>query len=447
MLICWAKTNMTEFAPPTPLGDNAAVDPGYADLRAAQLLDYQAKSRRNEVSPEAVAGLDLLTTDDKHGKDPDILDKTRDQLMSEVAETDARLNKVVAGAADGKKYWGAEFPTGFVFSGGAGIRANKEYVSKDWAAKMGVLANSGQPRFTHVYVEMDDGSMLCFARTNDRKSAAAQEFEVTSTNMKPNEEGKIEPRTVASGQLRDTVLEPGKPLVTDKDPATGKVLRTRGNILKITAINAAEEVASNHPWVDKEDVQRSVIDEFQNRLDVAAQAEDPSSARVEDESYDAETVPPTSMSDFSEKMDIAAENTDGTELTEADALMLDSLLDYAAEAFIKRTEQLGPSWKRYELGRNKMAQDPQGERFMMRVANVEETVASQMSDGRQLFEVPQTVADCALLEGEMHAVQSLVERIRQPGGARVEGRVADMYKKLVSKLSSDAQKMLLMTKQ
>lgn len=175
--------------------------------------------------------------------------------VKKLAALDARNRQKIVKGSDGKPYWAAEYPTVFAFDGQ--LRGSFDRLPRD-PSKLtpeqqiglmtGVEAAGG--RFTDVVVETDMGEQVLIRKTSeDAISSSKQTFDVMSTTIaeEAGRQGqKPTPRSLDTSMLADVVLVPGMPMQLGRDPTTGTMPRTRGNITKITAfrMNEAGEV---HP--------------------------------------------------------------------------------------------------------------------------------------------------------------------------------------------------------
>jgi hypothetical protein len=183
---------------------------------------------------------------------------------------DAAQNRVIV-QSGGENYWASEHPNVFTFDDS--IRGRYEEFHKDPAQRSADQQISGPGgESTHVLIETDDGHMFVIRRTNDRKSAKAQTFEISSTTKHMGVEGDELIRTpLDTAQLRGVVVRPNAPLVLGRDPESGRQLRTRGNVLRITTMQRTEEgkVAENHPHLQKTEKLRDAPARFLEAVKVA----------------------------------------------------------------------------------------------------------------------------------------------------------------------------------
>ncbi len=256
--------------------DRIAADHLDSHIQRHQEAVWDYVGMQRELAQENKQAIDLLASGRHEDMTGAELKQAKD-LATKEAGLDSMQNRVIIDDGDGNKYWGAEYPHAFVFSGNTGIRGGAEMVNKDPSKNSGHgMEGFVKAKFTHVFVELDDGSRICFARTNDKQSAALQTFEVTSSNATPDENGNIQPRQISSEQLKDAVLEPGTPIATGVDPNTGKRLRSKANVVRIVAMNASQDgqVPPNHPMLNRPELQRNTVAEFQASLNSAEDAED-----------------------------------------------------------------------------------------------------------------------------------------------------------------------------
>ncbi len=75
--------------------------------------------------------------------------------------------------------------------------------------------------------------------------------------------------------LDGVVVVPGESLVLGRDPESGKRIRSRGKVVKITTVAANEEgvVPPNHPYLTKKpELRRDAIGKFNAAVRQASQA-------------------------------------------------------------------------------------------------------------------------------------------------------------------------------
>ncbi len=236
-------------------------------LQAAS-SDWEYRGPQREIDPvidQYVTNPDSLSDDDK----------TRAvNTARREAGIDQMQNKAIVQSGEGK-YWAAEYPHVFSFNGI--LRGNFEQVHKDTSKRDNgeAVAISGfGGESTHVIIETDDGHALTIRRTNDKKSAALQEFEISSTTMHTGVDGDESlRRPVDTQQLKDVVVMPGHPLVLNSDPESGKKFRTRGNVTKITSVNRTEEdrVPDNHPYLARPEMVSDAPERFLGAVEAARQ--------------------------------------------------------------------------------------------------------------------------------------------------------------------------------
>ena len=208
-------------------------------------------------------------------KDRQSLSQEDSAQAIEIAKREAGLdqaqNKVIIESA-GRTYWGAEYPNVFTFNGI--LRGNFEHIHKDVdqrdnGEQVAIAGPGGES--THVVIETDDGHVFVIRRTNDKKSAALQTFELSSTTMHMGQEGdELLTREVGTDQLKDVVVMPGYPLVLSPGE-DGKSMRTKGNVTRITSLQRTEEgsVAEGHPYLQKDDMRRNPSGEFLAAVETA----------------------------------------------------------------------------------------------------------------------------------------------------------------------------------
>ena len=183
-------------------------------------------------------------------------------------------DRVILSDEKGQPRWGEEMSApGSVFSFDGHIRGEVDHAPEDPAdvhaagLDMSAAANQLRGNTTHVIVETDDGQQLMIRRTNETNAAADQTFDIASTS-KGNRRG------IDSSALKHVVAVVGEPLVLGIDPGTGKHLRTRGSITKITTINMNDDpVAANHPRLSKPEFHRDTVQQFGEAMKVSRKQE------------------------------------------------------------------------------------------------------------------------------------------------------------------------------
>ncbi len=168
---------------------------------------------------------------------------------------------------EGNPRWGEELSEpGQVFAFNGNIRGNYDSAPEDpeelRAQRLDIHLASGALRgnVTHVIVETEDGQQLMIRRTNETNSANDQLFDVASTG-RAGTDG--ERRSLDSSTLKDVVAVVGEPLVLGIDPQTGKHIKTRSPITKITTLDMRKDpVDPSHPRLSKPELRRDTVGEF-----------------------------------------------------------------------------------------------------------------------------------------------------------------------------------------
>jgi hypothetical protein len=179
-----------------------------------------------------------------------------------IAGFDGLRNPVFVTAEDGHTVWGHEFPTAFTFQGL--LRGKFELLPADrskWTPPMELTSKHGGDH-TDVVIELADGDLVHIQRTSGEvMSAKHQTFTFESTarhRVKPNEQ----PTPIDTNDLTDVVAMPGLPFSIK----VGGKLRTTGPdnpVVRITAWDSTQPVASDHPWLTKKpEMRRSVVQDF-----------------------------------------------------------------------------------------------------------------------------------------------------------------------------------------
>jgi hypothetical protein len=168
---------------------------------------------------------------------------------------------------EGNPRWGEELSEpGQVFAFNGNIRGNYDSAPEDpeelRAQRLDIHLASGALRgnVTHVIVETEDGQQLMIRRINETNSANDQLFDVASTS-RAGTDG--ERRSLDSSTLKDVVAVVGEPLVLGIDPQTGKHIKTKSPITKITTLDMRKDpVDPSHPRLSKPELRRDTIGEF-----------------------------------------------------------------------------------------------------------------------------------------------------------------------------------------
>lgn len=225
--------------------------------------DYLGPLR--EIDPVVVAYVndrEALTSDDQ---------EQALRIARNESQMDSAQNTVIV-QSGGENYWASEYPNVFTFDDS--LRGSSELFPADEAKRSAsevITGPGGQS--THAIIETDDGHIFVFRRTNDRKSAARQAFELSSTTMHlgQGEDDTLLRRPIDTEQLRGVVVRPGLPLKLNNDPQSGKSLQTRGNVVRITTVQRTDEgkVAENHPHLNRPDKQRDAPSRFLEAINFA----------------------------------------------------------------------------------------------------------------------------------------------------------------------------------
>ena len=113
---------------------------------------------------------------------------------------------------------------------------------------------------THVMVETEDGQQLLIRRTVESNSANKQKFDIASTTHAGTDK---ERHPIDSSMLKHVVAVVGEPLVLGVDPQTGKRVRTRSPITKITTMDMRKDpVDPSHPRLQKQEFHRDTVEQF-----------------------------------------------------------------------------------------------------------------------------------------------------------------------------------------
>lgn len=168
---------------------------------------------------------------------------------------------------DGNPRWGEELSEpGQVFAFSGNIRGNYDSAPEDpeelRAQRLDIHFAAGvlRGRVTHVIVETEDGQQLMIRRTNETNSANNQLFDVASTARAGTDN---ERRSLDSSTLKDVVAVVGEPLMLGIDPRTGKHIKTKSPITKITTLDMRKApVDPSHPRLSKPELRRDTVGEF-----------------------------------------------------------------------------------------------------------------------------------------------------------------------------------------
>ena len=214
-------------------------------------------SWRNSVDPRVLA----LATN------PDAIDPADKREALDKANRISGGERVILYDNDGQPRWGEELSEpGQVFSFEGNIRGNFDSASEDTEElrkqRMDIHIATGalRGRVTHVIVETEDGQQLMIRRTNETNSAKDQLFDVASTAKAGTDS---ERRSLDSSTLKHVVAVVGEPLMLGIDPKTGKHIKTKSPITKITTLDMRKDpIDPNHPRLTKPEFSRNTIGEF-----------------------------------------------------------------------------------------------------------------------------------------------------------------------------------------
>lgn len=287
-VITFRSPDVESAIAPTELGsDRMSIS------AAIERLSGQPETPETGAKPENA----VESTGKKRDIDPSIrllassestmTDEERDtllQLAIKESSLDSLQNRVIVTGSDGNEHWGAEHPNVFSFNGG--IRGLFDQVPKDATERDGAMQATfvlggeavAKGSFTTVIFELDDGEQIAIKRTNERVSSTKQTFQLSSTShiRSESQAGRhASAIDLDTSMLDGVVVVPGESLVLGRDPESGKRIRSRGKVVKITTVAANEEgvVPPNHPYLTKKpELRRDAIGKFNAAVRQASQA-------------------------------------------------------------------------------------------------------------------------------------------------------------------------------
>ena len=159
----------------------------------------------------------------------------------------------------------------FAFNGTIRASLDKTNPQDQWTSTEQMLTIGGEleGNKTHVIIETDDGEMFLIRRTTESYNGDDQTFTIASTT---NPEAGH--RDIPSKVLKDVVAMVGEQLILGKDETSGKRLKTRGAITKITAFNMAKgPLDPTHPWIVKPERQSDAVKRFGENMKEAKERE------------------------------------------------------------------------------------------------------------------------------------------------------------------------------
>jgi len=226
-------------------------------------------------------------------------DSDRQATLTEAKLKAAGAPRVTVFDKEGRAHVGKEYPEVFTFDGqvrGMFERVNQDPDKLSTGQELAlVLGGQRETRgkMSDVIFETDDGQMIRIARTNDRLSAEFQEFELTSTSQQPGPNGEpAEPMKIDTSMLKGVAVVPGEPMVLGVDPATGKTIRTRGNIISITAFDMSDDgvLPDGHPLRKYTELERDTVQRIEARM-AGGQAEQVDAGQQQPGEQGAEAEP------------------------------------------------------------------------------------------------------------------------------------------------------------
>ena len=244
--------------------------------------DYLKEMRRKSLGEDETVGAQVPaeTKNQENWRDsvdPKVLALATnpDSITDPVAKREAldkagRISggeRIILQDNEGNPRWGEELSEpGQVFAFNGNIRGNYDSAPEDpeelRAQRLDIHLASGALRgnVTHVIVETEDGQQLMIRRINETNSANDQLFDVASTS-RAGTDG--ERRSLDSSTLKDVVAVVSEPLVLGIDPQTGKHIKTKSPITKITTLDMRKDpVDPSHPRLSKPELRRDTIGEF-----------------------------------------------------------------------------------------------------------------------------------------------------------------------------------------
>ncbi len=264
----------------------AGIDPSIVTKHLKSLpkeeADYLKETRHRSLGEDETVGAQVPaeTKNQENWRDsvdPKVLalatnpDSITDPVARrEVLDKAVRISggeRIILQDNEGSPRWGEELSElGQVFAFNGNIRGNYDSAPEDpeelRAQRLDIHLASRALRgsVTHVIVETEDGQQLMIRRTNETNSANDQLFDVASTARAGTDS---ERRSLDSSVLKDVVAVVGEPLVLGIDPQTGKHIKTRSPITKITTLDMRKDpVDPSHPRLSKPELRRDTVGEF-----------------------------------------------------------------------------------------------------------------------------------------------------------------------------------------
>jgi len=202
--------------------------------------------------------------------DPDSLNgQERTDAIRETERLSLMGTKVIIDTGDGIKRWGKEYTTSDqVWTPRGSILGKFDLVPRDrndWTVPMQLASMAGTEHMggadDRVIIETADGTVVIIRKTSGESvSADKQTFDITSSNIvRESDTTAIPRRELKPGMLKDLAVVPGLPLVLGADQKTGKRIKTRAAVTRITTFNSQGKVADNHPRINDQGLQRSTV--------------------------------------------------------------------------------------------------------------------------------------------------------------------------------------------
>jgi hypothetical protein len=168
---------------------------------------------------------------------------------------DSVQNRLVMQTPHGPR-WGAEFPHVCTLDGIIrGVFEELDPGSGDPAQQIAGAFGKPEGKFTHLFIELEDGHMVMVKKTNpEEKSAGRQTFELSSTRKNLQNRGYFT-LPVITDALKGAVLLPGEPIQLSNG------MKTRAAIRRISAVDLSPggEIDPQHPDLGKPERQRSTV--------------------------------------------------------------------------------------------------------------------------------------------------------------------------------------------
>lgn len=148
-------------------------------------------------------------------------------------------------------------------------RVGHEYTEPGQTIAVGDQMRASEPdsedskRATHVFIETDDGQQLLIRQNSEDR------YDIASTRLASKENPR---RDIDSSLLAGVTAKVGEPLVLGSDPQTGRQLRTKGAITRVTTLNMLEApLEEDNVLRVNGDTQRDSVQSFGSAMRAAQQ--------------------------------------------------------------------------------------------------------------------------------------------------------------------------------